>query len=149
MRRSLGITFLIVFTVAFVVYLLQDDSQVEEVTVVSVEDANPSSELALHMRAMHEEAKALRKALLNEGDIELTEPLDWILEAEPTDSNVKGDDFESFARYYISQTKHFVDSSDSQAYNKMVESCVACHQQFCPGPVKTIEKLYINSSAVQ
>ena len=30
------------------------------------------------------------------------------------------------------------------AYNNVVTGCVACHQTYCPGPVKRLQKLIIS-----
>jgi hypothetical protein len=104
------------------------------------------SELALLMREMHEQAKLLKLLLLNGEDIDPYEAeADFILEAEPTRPSVKGDEFESFARYFLKSNKDIYQNPGIENYNIMVESCVACHKEFCPGPVRTIQKLRIKA----
>lgn len=102
------------------------------------------SELALLMREMHEQAKLLKLLLVNGEDIDQYEAdVDFILEAEPTRPSVQGDEFESFARYFLKTNKEIYQNPGIDNYNIMVESCVACHKEFCPGPVRTIQKLRI------
>lgn len=102
------------------------------------------SELALLMREMHEQAKLLKLLLVNDEDLEPYEiDVDFILEAEPTRPSVQGDEFESFARYFLKSNSDIFQNPGIENYNIMVESCVACHKEFCPGPVRTIQKLKI------
>lgn len=103
-----------------------------------------SSELALLMREMHEQAKLLKLLLINgEGIDQYETNVDFILEAEPTRPSVKGETFESFARYFLKSNKDIYQNPGIENYNVMVESCIACHKEFCPGPVRTIQKLSI------
>lgn len=103
------------------------------------------SELALLMRDMHLEAKALRMAVQNKEairDFKLNNV--FILSATPTKANVKGQEFEAMASYYLQKSDSLSQFQDKESYNEMVESCIVCHQEFCPGPLKTIKKLQIN-----
>ena len=106
------------------------------------------SELALLMREIHENAKLLKLLLQNGEDITpYGSDVDFILEAQPTRPAVQGPEFESFARYYIKMNEDVYSEPSIENYNGLVESCVACHQEFCPGPIKTIKKLHIKQSA--
>ena len=106
------------------------------------------SELALLMREIHENAKLLKLLLQNGDDLKpYGSDFDFILEAQPTRPAVQGPEFESFARYYIKMNEDVYSEPSIENYNSLVESCVACHQEFCPGPIKTIKKLHIKQSA--
>lgn len=103
------------------------------------------SELALLMRSIHEDAKAIRKVIKNKMiEHDPQSDFDFILIATPTKENVQGPEFEAMARYYLEKNAQLLEEQDQHSYNEMVESCVACHQSFCPGPIKTIQKLYID-----
>ena len=103
------------------------------------------SELALLMRSIHEDAKSMRQLIQQkEVSLEPSSEFDFILAATPTKENVQGPEFEAMARYYLQKNEIMLNDPDQYTYNEMVESCVACHQSFCPGPIKTIQKLYIN-----
>ena len=108
------------------------------------------SELALLMRKIHADAKVMRSDLINEDrDLVYDPSIEFILNASPTRPSVQGPDFEAFSKYYIQKTQELVENGDEEDYNKMVESCIACHQEFCPGPIKTINKLRIRPSSAQ
>jgi hypothetical protein len=54
---------------------------------------------------------------------------------------------EAFAETYIASIKSLetADSSSVFKFNNMVDQCMNCHTEFCPGPKNRIKKLYINS----
>lgn len=105
------------------------------------------SELALLMRDIHEDAKSWRTAIDN-GTFE-KDSIDiykLLVESTPTDEDVEGPVFEGFAQNYqialdsLMQAKN-IDLAKVK-YNNLVTACITCHKTYCPGPVKTIKKLY-------
>ena len=81
-----------------------------------------------------------------------SEEIDFFIEFEklhtaiPTDSEVRDDGrFTSFADYYIFTVKELINSEEDKTslYNNMIQACISCHEQICPGPVKRIKKLRI------
>lgn len=106
------------------------------------------SELALIMRDMNTEALN-RKAKLEKGELDptLSETLFDMLTAHPTKPHMKGEGFEPYAKSFIgiyNQIQSAEDvSTQIKAHNNMVDACVACHTQFCDGPISRIEKLYV------
>ena len=102
------------------------------------------SELALLMRDIHVQAKELKPLIEQKQDLpEYDSSIDFIVDATPTRLEVQGPKFEAMAKYYLQKTDSLYIHPDKESYNEMVESCVVCHQSFCPGPVKTIKKLII------
>ena len=105
------------------------------------------SELALLMRDIHEDAKSWRTAIDN-GTFEQDSIAIYTLlvESTPTDDDVEGPVFEGFAQNYqialdsLMQAKN-IDLAKVK-YNNLVTACITCHKTYCPGPVKTIKKLY-------
>lgn len=105
------------------------------------------SELALLMREIHEDAKSWREAL-NKGTFEQDSISVYklLVESTPTDEAVEGPIFDGFALNYqlaldsLMQAKN-IDLAKVK-YNNLVTACITCHQTYCPGPVKTIKKLY-------
>jgi hypothetical protein len=134
--------FSIIILILLAAFLLHLDTDRQEREAIFI---SQDSELALLMREMHEEAKAM-KMLIQSNDQNAFLVIDnqFILEATPTKDNVKGDQFEAMARYYLQKSDSLTAFPDKSTYNDMVESCIACHQSFCPGPIKTIKKLTIN-----
>jgi cytochrome c553 len=103
-----------------------------------------SSELALLMRFAHEQAKLLRSDIVQKKELsEYDSQIEFITNAEPTRPSVQGPEFEAFARYYISMNQKAFEKLDKHNYNEMIASCVACHNEYCPGPIRTIKKLAI------
>lgn len=106
---------------------------------------NGDSELALLMRDMFTESDSL-KQLVEEGkQLSGLRKYQEIHSAIPTDSTVRGPVFEAFAQNYIQSIKA-LEASDSASifnFNHMVDQCMNCHTEFCPGPKKRIKKLYI------
>lgn len=106
------------------------------------------SELASIMRAMNTEALE-RKASLEAGELgEASSDLIFnLITAIPTEPHMKGPAFEPHAKSFIKSyevigaAKNVADQID--AHNNLVKSCVACHMNFCQGPIPRIEKLYI------
>jgi len=106
---------------------------------------NGDSELALLMRQMAAESDSIRAAVLSGRDHPVWTRLQQLHTATPTDANVTGPVFEGFANAFIHSVKSF-EASDSlrkMHFNSVVDGCMQCHQEFCPGPMKRIAKLYI------
>jgi len=106
------------------------------------------SELAQIMRDMHEEATN-RKASLEQGQLDptLSETLFSMITAQPTKPHMKGEGFEPYAKSFIGIYNQIQGAEEVgvqiQAHNNMVDACIACHTQFCDGPISRIEKLYV------
>lgn len=106
---------------------------------------NGDSELALLMRDMFEESDSLKQLVLQGKSLSGLEKYENIHSAIPTDPTVTGPVFEAFATSYIESIKA-LEASDSTSifnFNQMVDQCMNCHTEFCPGPKKRIKKLYI------
>ncbi len=54
--------------------------------------------------------------------------------------------FEVNANDWMEKLKELTEASSSgqkDIYNGLIGSCVACHKNYCPGPIKRIEKLHL------
>lgn len=106
------------------------------------------SELASIMRELHDEAKQ-RKSTLEKGELaEANSQLIFqMITAEPTEPHMVGPAFEPHAKAFIASYGQLNTATDVvtqiDAHNNLVKSCVACHMNFCQGPIPRIEKLYI------
>jgi hypothetical protein len=106
---------------------------------------NGDSELALLMRDMFTESDSLKQLIVNGQSLSGLKKYEDIHSAIPTDPTVKGPVFEAFAEAYINSLRE-LESDDSNSvfkFNTMVDQCMNCHTEFCPGPKKRIKKLYI------
>ncbi len=121
----------------------------QQMDTVAERPINPpkadDSELALLMREMFTDGERI-KAQVERGE-EPTGLRDFafIHSAIPTDSTVRGPVFTAFAEAYLESVRQ-MEASDSASvfrFNHMVDQCMNCHSEFCPGPKKRIRKLYI------
>ncbi len=103
------------------------------------------SELALLMRDMFDESDSLKQLVLAGQQLTGLRRFKEIHSAIPTDSEVTGPVFEAFAKNYIESIKALEESDSLKVFNfnNMVDQCVNCHTEFCPGPKKRIKQLYI------
>lgn len=136
-----------VFPLAVVIVVLFGCSDKQEPTTKKKRPINPNgdSELALLMRNMFEESDSLKQLVLEGKSLSGLEKYEDIHSAIPTDPTVTGPVFEAFANAYIESIKA-LENSDSTSvanFNNMVNQCMNCHTEFCPGPKKRIKKLYI------
>lgn len=105
------------------------------------------SELAKTMRDLYNQLKITRDSLRDGYSVStsLIAEVEGIHTDTPTEADKTDETYHAYADLFISAYKTFeVDTSGQvAAYNAMIETCVACHQQKCPGPVKTIKKLRV------
>ena len=115
-----------------------------------------ASELALTMRDMAKDMETLR-AKADEGTltVEEVEALMQTHQTMATDAPTKPSDIKpSFAGYseaYLDQLEELrasIERQDSReerltAFNAAIGTCVACHQEHCPGPISRIQKIKV------
>lgn len=135
------------FLLAVVLTMLLGCSEKQEAKTNNKRPINPNgdSELALLMRDMFEESDSLKQLVVEGKSLSGLEKYEDIHSAIPTDPTVTGPVFEAFANAYIESIKT-LENSDSTSvdnFNNMVNQCMNCHTEFCPGPKKRIKKLYI------
>lgn len=113
-------------------------------TKSEVADAKP---MALMMRAIYEQSSAMR------GKVAAGEALDSSFyrfmefhELEPTDSTVLIEVFYEHNEDFKKAFEDLLKASNKESYNAMLTQCVSCHQDFCPGPIKRINKLRFQES---
>ena len=120
-----------------------------DTTSCTKKPVNPTgdSELALLMRDMLHSSESL-KEMVKQGKLpeKFPEVFLKIHTAKPTDSATKHDSFDAFATNYIDNLQLLYKSPSkdlSKNYNAVINSCLSCHEEHCPGPIKTINKLKI------
>lgn len=132
---------------ALVVALLLLFSGCQEQTCKKQKQLNPNgdSELALLMREMFTESDSLRQRVMAGQGLRGLKRFETIHSAVATDPMVRGPVFDAFSEAYIQSIRELetADSSSATAFNHMVDQCMNCHTEFCPGPKKRIKKLYV------
>jgi hypothetical protein len=112
---------------------------------VNVINPNGDSELALLMREMFTEGERIKHQIEAGEAPSGLKKFKLIHSAIPTDANASGPLFESFATSYLEAIKE-LEASDTVSFfkfNRMIDQCMNCHTEFCPGPKRRIKKLYI------
>jgi len=112
-------------------------------------EVDQPSELAVIMRAIHQEGID-RKANLEKGMLSTANSslIFDMITAQPTEPHMVGPAFEPHAQGFIYSYSEIASATSVpaqiEAHNNLVKSCVACHMNFCQGPISRIEKLYIH-----
>ncbi len=106
-----------------------------------------SSEMALLMREMYIfNEKTKEKIIKNEELGEFPANFLNIHSAILTDPADRNSNFEAFSKGFITNQEAVFSASSKatkEQFNKMVNSCVACHKTTCIGPIPKIKKLLI------
>ncbi len=150
--------FVIITLLCFVVLLsqcsnkdknLSKETTQKDTATCSSKKINPNgdSELALLMRKMLQSSASL-KEMIKQGKLPDKFPEEFlkIHTAKPTDSETKKASFDGFAANYLDNLNtlyHSPKEELTQNYNAVINSCVSCHSEHCPGPIKAIKKLTI------
>jgi len=101
------------------------------------------SELAGLMLQMHDQFKVAR-GYVERGE-EIPDSLKWSFEAmktaQPTKDMSLDAGFEGMATAFLVQLDTTLANPSVATYNDALNSCISCHQNYCPGPIRRIEKL--------
>lgn len=106
------------------------------------------SELATLMERMYQYNDSIKKEI-EKGNIITQQFPDEFLKihtAEMTDRFERNDVFETFAKTFVEHQKSVVNASKEEVkrnFNNAINTCVACHQTSCTGPIPRIKKLLI------
>lgn len=108
---------------------------------------NGDSELALWMRDAFD-TMMVRKKAMKEGDYSVSLPIDQALKhAQATEpEKAQSELYQAMAQTYISSIHAFneaVQLNKKDKFNGIVDQCMSCHTQLCPGPRVKIKKLYM------
>jgi cytochrome c553 len=143
--KKLQIVFFLFSAVAFAIACNSSEPKVEQAQVKSkVADAKP---MALMMRAIYDQSAEMR-SWVTEGKA-LDSSIFRFMEfhkLEPTDSTVLVEVFYKHNADFKAAFEELIAAgADKEKYNAMLTQCVSCHEDFCPGPIKRINKLRIES----
>lgn len=112
---------------------------------------NPNTDhpkpMALKMRSMYQQVEKMNSLLLAGKSIDSTDfPIPAFVDLEPTDSTVVTTIFKQKAENYNLAFSHLLESKghdQKTAFNNLLQSCITCHQENCPGPIKKIRRLIL------
>ena len=119
----------------------------EEVPPVQVINGVERSELALLMRKMYDEMALVSDSIEagKEVSTDFLAEFKRISSAHATEPEKIDEVYHSMANAFLENYKMFEEhaNSDVEAFNIMIDNCLVCHQNKCPGPYKAIRKLKI------
>ncbi|HSF87875.1 MAG TPA: hypothetical protein VLA46_00565 [Saprospiraceae bacterium] len=109
---------------------------------------NGDSELALLMREMHTDGMKTKQQLLDGKTPDISVKYEKLFTAKATEpAKVATPEYTAYATIYETAVKNFLErrgNNQVEAYTTMVDACMNCHQQICPGPMVKIKKLYLS-----
>ena len=128
----------------------QEEKISKEKEVDNVEEKNvPDLHLRKMMRFMFNDMTVNREKILN-GDKEMHFSFDYstMPYAEATTPENKGKlSYEANMLKFIELQKQLAESRDNlksaHLFNDMRETCISCHQEYCIGPLRKIDKILI------
>lgn len=103
--------------------------------------------MALIMRSLYNLSDSLKIQVNKQQPADFTlliSLLEKMKTAEATDPSVHGEEFNAFTDSILDKLQALgSDSTRMLAFNSYIQACVNCHESFCPGPIKKIQKLHI------
>lgn len=133
----------------FGILLLTDCTHQECATETKTGIVNPNgdSELALLMRALFEDGMAVRAAVLDGQKPVFSYSPEEILTAHATEpEKAASPEYKAFSEVYIHAARALEAAGPEDRpvmYQSMIQACMTCHQALCPGPMRKIERLYL------
>lgn len=132
----------------------QSEKQIEKVSNTELDcikdhnNPNGSSELSLLMRNMLKHAQSERnRVLINQTPGDYPASFNKIYTAIPTDAETKKLSFNGFADLYLQAINEYHQSkigNSKKRFTAIVNACLACHSDHCPGPLSAINKLKLD-----
>lgn len=115
--------------------------------VLPASNPNGDSELALLMRKMFEESLDMRRAVLKGEKPEISLDLAKIHTVQATEPEKQASEsYKAWGTAFLNAVKMYNEaplSEVKEAYTLMIDQCMNCHGQLCPGPTVKIKKLYL------
>jgi cytochrome c556 len=108
-------------------------------------DPNEPSELAALMREMFTTMETMQTAIkANQIPVDVRAKFATMKTAKATEPEMIEEPFGAMADVFLKNMDKLYDTKNQvEDYNLVVESCLACHQNQCPGPMVRIKKLLI------
>ena len=117
----------------------ESEESSKKVKVVSI--ANSPSEMALLMREMDARLFEIEGEYEKTGVWpELSFEFPLILDQNPTEETMISDVVTSLSPVFADILTDYNQAPSKEGLDKIVQACLACHYQSCPGPLVRIEK---------
>lgn len=129
----------------FLMFIFSCQKKEAEKSTQAVLYPNEDAPMALLMREMFLDMEEIRFSVENKEALKsYLEKHTDILNAIPTNPKVKTEQFQLMGNAYLESLMILEKSSEElliDNYQAVVNTCLGCHQQYCPGPIQRINKL--------
>lgn len=135
-----------VFLILLLLIVFGCSSKKEKEVIITKGKVNKQSEMAALMLQMYA-LNLENKKLILEGKTPVAFPEEFlnIHTAKLTDATARNTSFKGYSDMYIKTFDEVFTTTDSllAKHNNTINSCIACHQTTCIGPIPKIKKLLI------
>ncbi len=132
--RSLRRNNLVLFTVGYFLWGLAIGSYAQA----------PADSMRTLMQLRASELKQLRQWLLDrQPDTMLQATPYYYSEGAPSEGDILSPFFYAMDTAFHQAYLAFYARPSAHTFNRMVQVCEACHQHYCPGPLRLIRRLYV------
>lgn len=104
------------------------------------------SEMSAIMQHMYQLNEQLKERIESGEELgSFSESFERMLNAKMTNDKPMDDFFKTHAETFLANQRSIYENPDQakELYNEAINSCIACHEVKCTGPITKIEKLYI------
>lgn len=115
--------------------------------IASKINPNGDSELSDLMRQMLDDMRVARNGVMNgQTDLKIPTSHKRMVCTWPTDENARNPLFAAMANKYMESVHDFnkAGKADLKRFNAVIDSCAACHEQSCRGPLVVINPLKLS-----
>jgi cytochrome c556 len=122
---------------------VEEEGQSEEKKSFEMYELSEMSAIMQHMYQLNEQ---LKERIETGGELgSYSESFERMLNAKMTNDKPMDDFFKTHAETFLANQRSIYESPDQakELYNEAINSCIACHEVKCTGPITKIEKLFI------
>lgn len=137
---------IVFLSIASLIIALASCKQVADTKTSTIvnRDPNGTSELQLTMREMYDHFEQIKQAVVDGKELEEIRVFDHILTDRPTEAGKNTTDlYKAMAASYFHAVDQLKAEQDQASFELIVDTCINCHRQVCPGPTVKIKKLYL------
>jgi hypothetical protein len=113
---------------------------------------NGDSELALLMRDMHTNGMEVKQQILNGEKPDVKVDCERLFTAKATEpEKVANPLYKGYATAYEDAVKSLENEFNADpigSYKTMVDACMNCHREVCPGPMVKIKRMYLSEKEI-
>lgn len=125
-----------------------EELKVEEVAMEDKKDFEmyEVSEMAAIMQHMYKLNEQLKERIESGEELgSFSESFERMLNAKMTNDKPMDDFFKTHAETFLANQRSIYENpaQAKELYNEAINSCIACHEVKCTGPITKIEKLFI------